>query len=490
MFKIILLITAMIGGALAILSSAQNLFLLFFGLGTLAVSILALWFKKSAKILVFPFIILLGAVLFFLNTFELYPNQLKIDIADPAGFSTSFAVNGRVYPVGSVFPGLAFESVEDFEFRFEKAPILLPDHFILSRTHRDGIDATADWHWSGTPRWIPIAEEEYLHIYDPLLNIYYPDAVTALLLADRLEFSLLNFSVPGRPGSIKLTINDLFYLSEPANIHFGSPLTHLIIQTDASRPQTIFEVRVNEEPLKFERLDGNKHIFSFVDQGTTIDTLQIFEKSQPYTQTLQSLKPSFTAIFVVESDPQPIVIENIALSTYIGRLNRSLPFYSWGAEAISTDFSPAGAGMTIEQSLLKLTSTDTRLTLHLNQSPQRINALGMANLPPLLQTANILITIALLLAFTLVVLVINRYGQSIQMGLKRSGQFTKQLFRRRPVKISLPKLTPFRLAFLFFLIISWIVFIGSGVNLFLLLIALLLNLIMLYFVITDRELDQ
>lgn len=490
MFTIILLITALIGGALAIVSRAQNLSLFFLGLGAVGLSVLTLLLKKFANKLSFLFLLLLGGVLFYLNAYNLHPNRLEMHILESAGYTASYAINGQAYPVGSAFPGLAFEHAEDFEIRFVKAPTLLPDHFILANVHGEGNTTTADWRWSGAPKWTPIAQEEYLHIYDPLLNLYYPDEVSALLLVDRLEFSLLNFSMPHRPGSIKLTINDLFYLSEPTNIQYESPLTHLIIQTKASRPQVRFEVWVNETPLNYEYSDGNSHSFSFADSVMSIDTLQIIEKPRPGVQTVQSLSPSFTAIFAVESETQPIVIEDIALSTYISSFNRSLLFYTWGAEAISIDFSPVGAGMTVDQSRLELTPTDTHLTLHLNKPPERINALGMANQAPLLQTANILLTIALLLAFTLVVLVINRYGQSIQMGLKKAVQFTKQVFSHRPVKISLPKLAPFRLILLFFLIISWIVFIRSGVNLFLLLIAFLLSLIMLYFVITDRELDQ
>lgn len=487
MFHILLLISAIIGAILAVLSQAQNLLLLFGGLGLVIASFLVFLINKYARILFFPFIILLGVVLFMFNALDFRPNNVSIDFINQGIYSPSYFVGDREYPLGVPIPPLNDELLENFRIQFQQPPLLSPDDFILSDYQAADNLMDAIWYWDGEPRWLQISNADYLHIYDPLINVYYPDEVTALLLVDRLEFSLIDFSSEPAPIITRLNINELYYQTQPTDLHFNSPVKQVIIKSAVNLSQPNYKVWVNGNLLTWESSNEGWHVFTVDDPIYEVEKLEIIEKAQPVPNTIRVLQPTFSAIYVLEEAPRPIVIENIALKKYFARVNLTLPVFDWNAQAIQTDFTAVNSTLTQENGFAHLKSGGIQFALNLNQPSEPIIGQELASLAPIRMWGNVIITISMLLAFILLALFLNRYLDSIKEWIKNWFEWIKKVFANRPVTLNFHKLTPFKLFFFSFQILSWVLFLTIPINPYLLLTLLILSGCSAYYVIKDLE---
>lgn len=494
MFQILLIFIGVIGGILAFLSKAQNLLLFFGGLGLVFLSVVAYCLRKHARILLFPFIILLWGLLYFLNTLDFRPNILIVDFLDSGSHATSVIVGENEYPLGGLLPPITGDPSERIGIKFQKPPILQQEDFILSNLKSFDDRTDLFWFWSGESQWQPISEAEYLHIYDPLLNIYYPDAQTALLLVDRLEFRLLDISNRPIPAITTLGINDLFYATIPGNLIYNSPIQKLSINDNSNEAQPHFVVRVNEELLNWESSSEGWQYFSFNEDVYKIDTLQIIDRSQPHPITLFDLEPTFSFIYVIEEEPAPIMIEKISIQKIFGRLNLTVPIYEWDTGAIMADFDVTNGDLTLINDSVHLTPGGFQTTITLNRPLAPIISQAVERLSLPILWGNIIITTSMILGLVIMTGILNRFSSTISLfsriitkSVKDSSMWVKDLITKMPLEIRIRNLTPFKIFFFIFLILCWVIFFSITLNPFLLVVLLVLSGFLAYYVIMDLE---
>jgi len=486
MFQILLIISAVIGAILVVLSRAQNLLLFFGGIGTLFASLIVFLIKRHARTVFIPFILLLWASLFILNSWDFRANVLNMDYTNPEPYAVRVYVGESPSLPGALLPGFSTD-LDTIRIEFRKSPSFNPIDFILADYQSENNQMNALWSWTDEQRWIKMSTADYLHIYDPLINVYYPDEVTALLLVDRLEFSLIDFPPGSDPKTTKLSTNDLYYSLPAKNLSFNSPLHQLIIKRGDNTSTPRYEVWANDVKLQGQSSSEGWYFFTFNDSVYRIDKLEVIEKAQPAPTSIDALEPTFSEIYLIEEEPAPIIFRNITLEKLFARLNFSIPIYGWDSKAIQAEFTPMGGTLMLENGVVQVIPKSIQTFLILNRSIGPLIEQGIAMLAPYVLWANIITTVLSLLLLIIFSLFLNHNDENIKLVIGKCINWIKKVVARRPARLKLQKLTPFTLFFYFFLISVWVLLLSSPINTYVSLTIFILSICSAYYVIKEHQ---
>ena len=502
MRRIIFPLTAALGLSIMLLSKFQNLLLLFLGLGIFIASLLSLLIKRFARYVFIPFIILLGIFLFILNSINFMPNSYAIDYYSSMDFDDHLLINYGspesqdliVNPLRAM-PDLEFDKANLISFVLNKQPNLTSDDLILTDYTVTNQNNIISWYWSGDSKWIRIIDSQYLHIFDPQENIYYPNAINAFNLDNDLNFIVIDSTPDNNLSFTKIPLYDVYYQTQPSYINFDSPIKSILLQEQSVEEVGHYNVFINGKLLEQENSDNGIYKYSFDSPVKTINEIMIVEsRSQTSHLDIEAIEPPEFSLFVLESDPKPIIIENISLFKYLGKLNYFLPIFEWNSNMILDNFSINNGAIYIEDDLLHILPIGLSSTLTFNQSPINIINLGMEQLQSYILISNSLITVSLLFMYTSITIFLNKCNKPLLMTYKKVFGWFKHNFIPFFHNLRVKTVRPFRLFLSIFLVLCWILILFpvkvSWIRSILIVIVLILSAFLIYFMIKTNDIEK
>jgi len=409
-FNIILICTVILGVTLALISGAQNFFLLFLGLGLVLLAIAALVINKHSRYLLFLFIILLVIGLSIFNAIEFQANSFTVDFNNDEGYTAYLYYD-------SSSDSLLAQSVREFEassnldlddadwlmFGFDPQPILKSSDFILVDylDVQDSISAT--WVWSDD-------------------------------------------TVEGDSSE-----------SETELINQDGNLMTIILETQSDSNILAYEVSVNGEKLTPDRSQDKLYYFTTSKPVEKINQLQVVETHQSLTNDITTMRPKMKAIYLVESKPKPIIIERINLYKYFGSVKVYLPVYELDVDEVQEKFNVINGELIKENDALFIIPTGLRPILQLRQSPALSGLAGLGNMLPYVLVANIALVILILGAFIGVTLSLEKSPDLQWDWIQNIKNIFLRLFDVQFLNRDLRGVTPLKLILLVFLFLTWII---------------------------------
>lgn len=427
--NIVLLIISIIGVSLTLLFREQNLFLFFFGLCMLLMILLTFLIKKFASKLYLPFIVISGAGLFLFSRLDFHPNMVSIVFVEPNGYSAFFLAGEQEFPPNTILPDLPLKKESPIQITFQKQPSLSGADFILLDMQNSELTMDLIWSWATKAN----------------------------------------------------------HFNELVDINFASPMKELIIKSEDNSLNLIKKVLVNGKALNWTESKNGLHYFSFVSEEKTIDNIQITETTYIKPHSIKELEASFTTIYVIESEPAPIILNNISLTKNFSRLNQIIPFYKWDATSILTDFNAGNGYLELKGEGILLTPETDRLNLTLLQSPSVILESGLLKLRPYIMAVYGLVSLLSLTTFSITALFLNQYFETIKQKCKRVWSWGQSFIVSQPTTYRIHRITPFKILFSIFLLLSWFLFIKFSVSFHFMVIAFMLSIILVYYIASDIE---
>lgn len=487
--KYILLVIIVIGTILTALSKAENLWLLFFGLGTAAAAGLTLIIKKFAHILILPTLVLLGTSLILFNRLGFEPNLFHIQFIEPDQFNPNLIVvyknetkPSQSLKMGVASPDLNLSEASKMGIVFKRHPNLTATDFILNDYSIQADHLTTSWYWSGDQTYIPLLEYDSFVIYDPILVDQIPRDGTQLQLIERLELHLSEIDQTDTTQTQKIPMGDIHYLSQSNIIDLKSPLDWLRVDFSPETSSLSLQVRVNGNLLKPQEQGVDWQTFTPFDEIQQIFSIEITESGRTQPFALQVLQPKFTSIYISEAYPQPILIEAIELIKFFPRLNRSLSFTTWDSDNLASQFSTIDAKLEIKQGIAYVHPQGFEPTLVYRVAPTEIAASGIERMLSLTFTGYFLLTAFFLIMLTISSLLLNHSDQTIVPIWVFAHKQTKQAKERFSSDWFKAILTPFNVVFLIFLLLSWSLILEIISSSVLIVFVLLLSLILIYYI--------
>jgi len=499
MRRIIFPLTAALGLLIMLLSKFQNLLFLFLGLGIFIASLLSLLIKRFARYVFIPFIILLGIFLLILNSINFMPNSYAIDYYSSMDFDDHLLINYGspdcrdliVDPLRAM-PDLEFDKANLISFVLNKQPILTSDDLILTDYTLTNQNNIISWYWSGDSKWKQINESQYLHIFDPQKNIFYPNAINAFNLDNALNFIVIDSTPENDLSFNEISLNDVYYQTQPSYFNFNSPVKSILLQEESLDEFGHYNVLINGKLLEQEKSDNGIYKYSFDSPVKTIKEIIIVESlSQTSHLDIEAIEPPDLSLFVLESNPQPIIIEKISLFKYLGRLNYFLPFFEWDINMILENFSVKNGSIYIKDDLLYILPDGITSSLDINHSPLNIIQLGLGHIKSYILISNILITVLFLILYTSFTIFLNKYYKTFQMTYHKIFDWFKKKFIPFFHNLNWGPVTPFQIFFSAFLVLCWILILVPfeirWVRSILIGITLIICSLLVYYMIKDNE---
>jgi len=409
-FNIILICIVILGVTLALISGAQNFFLLFLGLGLVLLAIAALIINKQSRYLIFPFIILLVIVLSIFNAIEFQANSFTVDFINDEGYTAYLyydshsdlflAQSIREFEASS---NLDLDDADWLMFGFDPQPILISSDFILVDYLDDQDSINATWLWSDD------------------------------------------------------TVKDDSSESETAPSNQDGNLMTIILETQSDSNILAYEVSVNGEVFVTDRSQDNLHYFTSSNPVGQINQLQVVETHQSLTNNIATMQPRMKAIYLVESKPKPIIIERINLYKYFGSVKVYLPVYELDVDEVQEKFNVINGELLKENDELFIIPTGLRPILQLRQSPALSGLAGLGNMLPYVLVANIALVILILGAFIGVTLSLEKSPDLQWDWIQNIKNIFLRLFDVQFLNQDLQGVTPLKLILLVFLFLTWII---------------------------------
>jgi len=499
MFKVINVFSAVIGLIIALLSKAQNPFLLCFGCGIFVASIFTFIIKKHAKYLLIPFIIILGGGLFFFNKIDFKANSFKVDFFDASDYQTYLQINyfnqdtnNIKVAQGEAVPDLGLNRAEQINFIFEKDPLLIGEEMILTDYQATEQTVEATWYWSGDSNFKRIIDSQYLHIYDPVKNIYYPSTEHAFDLSEMINFYVIDTLSNDELLFNQISVDDLYYQTRPGYYNFNSPLESILIHDLEANDATNYDVYINGKLLKQEDSENGWYCYVFSDQVDVIENVMVVETRPSETNfSINLLQPINIEIFTIESEPDPIIIEKLSLYKYLGSINKFFPFYDWKANTLQTEYSANEGELHIENNLLYLVPTGITPSLKLMTPPATIEALGLANYKSTILFVNIFSTVLLLVFFIGSSVFLDKYRKILQKNLNKVENWVKNKLIPTLQKQEWRTVKPFTITVILFFLISWTLIIfplnNNGLRIVLIVVNLLLSPLLCFYIFSNSK---
>lgn len=396
MLRIAIFITTGIGIILIILSMAENLFLLFFGLGIVMLSVLALQIKLYAYYLFFPATILLFFVLPVVNTVSFLPNSFKVnsfvladhvpylyldlkdiymeesdDIIDDLEDDT---LQLKLDPEGRITDLIHSEYIDNITFSFEQKPYLTAEELILSNYYAEGDDAQTTWLWSRN-MFVEINIADHHDDYD-LIGIL-------LYAKDSQPPGIDRHIVPFPEEVTDHPLDSLFYKAGDTKAAFANELDYLILSSQEPLNPGHYEIYVNSDKLLFEKSVNEQYYFSFKKKVNNIEEVTIIAKHSPHA-SLNLIEPAFDSIYFFERNQSPLIIQDLSLNRYFSRLglDTDIIFYTWDAKEINDSFAISGGIMSLEKDLLYITPTSVNIAFEYTGSLDALITAGMKTVKP------------------------------------------------------------------------------------------------------------
>ena len=134
-----------------------------------------------------------------------------------------------------------------------------------------------------------------------------------------------------------------------------------------------------------------------------------------------------------------------------------------------------------------LTPETDRLNLTLLQSPSVILESGLLKLRPYIMAVYGLISLLSLTAFSITALFLNQYFETIKQKSKQVWSWGQNFIVSQPTTYRIHRITPFKILFSIFLLLSWFLFIKFSVSFHFMVIAFMLSIILVYYIASDIE---
>ncbi len=425
-FNIITICTIILGVTLALISGAQNFFLLFLGLGLIVFAIVALVINKQARYLFFPFIILLVIGLSIFNAIDFQANSFTIDFINNEGYtaylyydSPSDLLFEQSITEIEVASNLKLNEADWLMFGFEPQPILKGSDFILIDYISDQDSIQATWLWSDE------TDNAEMEVSDT------PEE---------------NVTVQGDATESETT---------PSNQDVN--LMTIILETESDSNILANGVSVNGEEFVPDRTQDNLYYFTSNKPIEQINQMQIVETRLPSTKNISSLQPKVKAIYLVESKPKPIIIERINLYKYLGSVKLYIPFYALKADEIQEKFNIINGEIIIQEDALYIVPAGVRPILQLKQSPALSSLAGLGNIVPYVLVGNIGLIILFLGAFIGVSLSLDKFPDLQRDWLGNLKNYSLRVFDIHFLNQDLKGITPLKLILMVFLFLTWII---------------------------------
>ena len=409
-FNIILICIVILGVTLALISGAQNFFLLFLGVGLVLLAIAALIINKQSRYIIFPFIILLVIVLSIFNAIEFQANSFTVDFINDEGYTAYLYYDSHsdlLLPQSirefEASANLDLDDADWLMFGFDPQPILKSSDFILVDYHdvQDSIKAT--WLWTDD------------------------------------------------------TVQDDSSESEIAPSNQDGNLMTIILEAQSDSNILAYEVSVNGEVLVPDRSQDNLHYFTSRKSVGQIDQLQVVETHQSVTNNIATMQPKMKAIYLAESKPKPIIIERINLYKYLGSVKVYMPLYELEVDEVQEKFNVINGELIKQNDALFIIPVGLRPILQLKQAPDLSGLAGLGKIKPYVLVGNLALVILILGAFIGVTLGLEKFPDFQWDWIQNVKNNSLQLFDVQFLNQDLKGVTPLKLILLVFLFLTWII---------------------------------